>query len=157
MCKHKEIKQKHVQWRIWFFYKRRYFLWQKRYSTKLVDHIRLFYSRSIVRKRNFALEDKYFSQLALTSMTHLSVPNSCRSGVDIYWTNLSPARVLYFELLTKPTVRLNQIPKYSGKLLARRRQSTGFRMQIPTGIYLSHFSLPLAHLFSLFSSRSLSR
>lgn len=59
------------------------------------------------------LEDKYyFSQLALTSMTRLSVPNSSRSGVDIYWTNLSAARVLYFEFLTKPTVRLNQIPKY---------------------------------------------
>lgn len=45
-------------------------------------------------------------------MTRLSILNSCRSGVDIYWTNLSPARVLYFEFLTKPAVRLNQILKY---------------------------------------------
>lgn len=32
-----------------------------------------------------SLEDKYyFSQLALTFMTRLSVPNSCRSYIDIY-------------------------------------------------------------------------
>jgi len=76
--------------------------------------IALDYSTLVTSSRNEILpvKDKYyFSQLAL-SRSWLSVPNSCRFSVDIYWTNLSPAHVLYFELLTKPTVRLNQIPKY---------------------------------------------
>lgn len=82
------------------------------------------------------------------AITHLSVPNSCRSGVDVYWTNLSLARIVFraFNETRSSAARLNQIPKYPKNFWRGESNRVDCEMQIPTGIFsislfLSFFSL----------------
>lgn len=86
------------------------------------------------------------------AITHLSVPNSCRSDVDVYWTNLSLARIVFraFNETRSFAARLNQIPKYPKNFWRGESNRAGCEMQISTGIFssislfLSFFSLHCA-------------
>lgn len=85
------------------------------------------------------------------AITRLSVPNSCRSGVDVYWTNLSRARIVFraFNETRSFAARLNQIPKYPKNFWRGEEKAIGPAAKCK--FLLAHIFLCLSLFLSFFS------